>query len=233
MVVEDEPLAQEGLQEYIQEMEELELVKILDNGLEAFKFLKENAVDLVFLDLSMPKLNGKELLESLPYSPYVIFTTAYSEYALESFEYRTIDYLTKPITFPRFLKAMEKAIEFIPDHAASDKPPNEVTSSDQTFIFLKQAHSYKKVNVEEILWIESLSDYLKVITPEQVFFHLSPLKDMEGKLPEDRFIRVHQSFLVHLNHIDSYQGNRLFVREQEIPIGRKYRKAVKQRLGLE
>lgn len=230
-LIEDEPLARKVLRGFIQEVENLELKVVFKNGVEAYQYLSENRVDLLFLDLKMPKLNGNDLLDSLPYSPYVIFTTAYRDYALDSFEHKTIDYLTKPIAFPRFLKAINKAREFIIETPASPKPA-ETPANNQDFLFLKFNHQYQKVFLNTILWIEGLRDYQKIVTSEQVYFYYATLRELENELPGDRFLRVHQSFIINMDKVTALKGNQIFVDEHAILIGRKYRDHVKFKLGI-
>lgn len=229
-IVEDEPLARDVLKEYIAEISELTLKATLTTGMEAYNYLLEDRIDLLFLDIEMPKLQGNELLNSLPYEPCVIFTTAYSQYALESFEHNTIDYLTKPIAFPRFLKAVNKAFQFLGHSEPTNHSTNQEASNN--FLFLKFNHYYQKLRFYDILWIEGLADYQKIITEDNFYFYYSTLKELENLLPESQFMRVHHSYIVNMPLVDAFQGNRLFIREQEIPISRKYREKVKERLGI-
>jgi two-component system LytT family response regulator len=231
-LIEDEPLARKVLKGFIHEVENLELKVVFKNGVEAYQYLSENRVDLLFLDLKMPKLNGNDLLDSLPYNPYVIFTTAYRDYALDSFEHKTIDYLTKPIAFPRFLKAINKAREFISETTASAKPA-QVNTNTPDFLFLKFSHQYQKVFLNTILWIEGLRDYQKIVTSDQVYFYYATLRELENGLPGDRFLRVHQSFIINMERVKALKGNQIFVDEHAILIGRKYRDHVKLKLGIQ
>lgn len=231
-VIEDEPLARDVLTGYIQEMESLELKATFKNGLEAYQHLTEDNIPLLFVDIEMPKLKGNELPKSLPYNPYIIFTTAYSEYALESFDFHTIDYLTKPIAFPRFLKAVNKALHFTGEIQQQEAPVNEAQPK-QDFLFLKFNHYYQKLYLDDILWIEGLGDYQKILTADTFYFYYSTLKELASELPERNFLRIHQSYIVNLDHVDGFQGNRLFIKGHEIMIGRRYHDQVKQILGIE
>ena len=230
-LIEDEPLARKVLKGFIQEVEDLELKVVLKNGVEAYQYLAEHPVDLLFVDLKMPKLNGQDLLDSLPYRPWVIFTTDYRDYALDSFEHKTIDYLTKPIAFPRFLKAINKAREFIGEagngRGAAEEPP-----ANQDFLFLKFSHQYQKVFLSTVLWIEGLRDYQKIVTTEQVFFYYATLRELEHALPESRFLRIHQSFIINMDKVKAVKGNQVLVEDHALLIGRKYRDHAKFRLGI-
>ena len=236
-VIEDEPLARDVLTGFIDEMESLELKATFKNGLEAYQHLVEDNIPLLFVDIEMPKLKGNELPKSLPYNPYIIFTTAYSEYALESFDFHTIDYLTKPIAFPRFLKAVNKVLHFTGQTQAQEESSQSSSSPetpiDQNFLFLKFNHYYQKIYLNQILWIEGLGDYQKIITGDNAYFYYSTLKELAGQLPEKNFLRVHQSYIVNLDHVDGFQGNRLFIGDNEIMIGRRYQDQVKQILGVQ
>lgn len=241
-VIEDEPLARDVITGYINEIESLELKAVFKNGLEAYQHLTEDHIPLLFADIEMPKLKGNELPKSLPYNPYIIFTTAYSEYALESFDFHTIDYLTKPIAFPRFLKAVNKALEFTGEATENDAPAesnitdsgsNEEKQAGRDYLFLKFNHYYQKINLDNILWIEGLGDYQKIITADNFYFYYSTLKELASELPRKNFLRVHQSYIVNLNQVDGFQGNRLFIDEHEIMIGRRYQDYVKAVLGVQ
>ncbi len=241
-VIEDEPLARDVLTGFINEIESLELKAVFKNGLEAHQHLTEDHIPLLFADIEMPKLKGNELPKSLPYNPYIIFTTAYSQYALESFDFNTIDYLTKPIAFPRFLKAVNKALEFTGETTGNEAQAktdndadasNEGKTSERNYLFLKFNHYYQKINLNNILWIEGLGDYQKIITGDHFYFYYSTLKELAAELPQKHFLRVHQSYIVNLNQVDGFQGNRLFIGDHEIMIGRRYQDYVKSVLGVE
>lgn len=235
-VIEDEPLARDVLTGFIEAVDELNLKAVFRNGLEAYQHLASEPIPLLFVDIRMPKLNGNELPQSLPYEPYIIFTTAYSEYALESFDFHTIDYLTKPIAFPRFLKAVNKAQHFIgeqPQTPARAEPAAAQPAAERNFLFLKFNHYYHKIYLNQILWIEGIKDYQKIITAEQVYFYYATLKELAQQLPERQFLRVHQSYIVNLDQVAGFQGNRLFIGQYEILIGRRYREQVKQILGVQ
>ncbi len=230
VIIEDEPLARDIIKEYIEEIDGLQLKATLKTGIEAYEYLTKHKADLLFLDIEIPKLQGNELLNSLSYDQYVIFTTAYSQYALESFEHNTIDYLTKPISFPRFLKAVNKAFHFIGHHPAATAKLQQETDE---FLFLKFNHHYRKIYFSDILWIEGLADYQKMITEDNFYFYYATLKQLEEQLPSDKFLRVHHSYIVNIQHVDAFQGNRIFIKGHEIPISRKYRESLKDRLGID
>jgi Response regulator of the LytR/AlgR family len=235
-VIEDEPLARDVLTGFVEEVADLNLKAVFRNGLEAYQYLASDPIPLLFVDIQMPKLNGNELPKSLPYEPYIIFTTAYSEYALESFDFHTIDYLTKPIAFPRFLKAVNKAQHFMGEQPGAEAHSGTAapqSAPERNFLFLKFNHYYHKIYLNQILWIEGIKDYQKIITTEQVYFYYATLKELTQQLPERQFLRVHQSYIVNLDQVDGFQGNRLFIGQHEILIGRRYQEQVKQILGVQ
>lgn len=227
LIVDDEPLAIEVLQSYVERVESLELVRTCSNAVQAFDVLKKEKVDLIFLDIQMPKLTGVEFLKALNPSPKVIFTTAYREYAVESYELNVIDYLLKPIGFDRFLMAINKVVE------TDDSPKDIIHSSSQftqdgePFLFLKVDRKMVKVYLKEITYIESLKDYVRVkIQSGKEVVSLQKISHLEQKLPADCFLRVHKSYIVSLNKIAAYSSTAIEVGGVEIPIGRSYKSEV-------
>ena len=187
----------------------------------------------MFLDIQMPGIKGTDLLRSLKNPPRVIFTTAYSEYALEGFELNAVDYLLKPISFERFLRAVDKIYQL----AESRNNPlitHEIPASDhETFIYLKVERKTVKVNVNDILWIESLRDYVKVVIKDQMYITRQKISMLEEMLPENRFVRIHRSFIVALAKIDSFYSYSIEVSGHELPIGRNYKQDVQKKLKAE
>lgn len=211
LVIDDEPIAREGIEGFIEKLDFLQLVGSLSHALKASQFLREHPIDLLYLDIQMPDLSGLEFLRSLPHPPMVIFTTAHRKYAVDGFELDAVDYLMKPISFERFLKASNKALETFQKTAPTQS---------EDFFFIKSDKQYIKIAIEDIYYVESAKDYVFIHTQEAKHLALLSLKQLEERLPGHQFIRVHRSYLVGIAHIDVLQGNRLFIQGQEIPISR-------------
>jgi DNA-binding LytR/AlgR family response regulator len=225
LVVDDEPLALNILEDYISKMPFLTLVKVTTNPIEALQLVQEGRIDLVFLDVQMPELTGIQFLRIANGKAKVILTTAYSQYALEGYELDVIDYLLKPIAFDRFFKAVQKAQAILqpsskPEIKAETAPQSDFLSD---FIFVKTEHKIQKVYLNDILFIEGLKDYISIFTPAERIITLQNMKKMEDALPEKHFIRVHKSYIVSLNKIDSIERSRIFIGEKVIPVGDTYR----------
>ena len=227
LIVDDEELAQRVVEKYVADVSSLNLVKKCNNAIEAMEAMQEQNIDLLFLDINMPKISGLNFLRGLKNPPMVIITTAYREYALEGFELDVIDYLKKPFSFERFFTAVNKAI----DKAKAHKPhiesfvlnPEIRQQIDESFIFIKSEKITYKVDYKDILHIESVGDYIKIITREKVIIAYQSLKQMESLLPERHFPRVHKSFMVSISKINSIEGNMIKIGDMTIPIGRTYR----------
>jgi len=231
LIVDDEPLALDVLEAYIDKIDDLQLVGRLDNAIEAFNLLNREPVDLLFLDIQMPKLTGIELLRNISHPPQVIFTTAFRDYALQGYELDVVDYLLKPISFERFLRAVNKVYHTsgtpLPHAApAAAQPPAVVAPYEEAFIYLKADKKMVKVLLSDILYIESLKDYVRVRTRDKNVTAYQRISFMEEKLPEDRFMRIHRSFIVALDKIDAYCTPYVEIAGKEIPIGRNYRSEV-------
>ncbi|OJJ15079.1 hypothetical protein BKI52_40140 [marine bacterium AO1-C] len=236
LLVDDEPLAHKVIQNYVNRLHTLEVVGNCYNAVEAINFLYEHEVDLMFLDIHMPELNGLEMLKTLPSPPRVIVTTAYSEFALESYEFGIVDYLLKPIAFPRFLKAVNRVIEQTP--AASTAQENSTNApltnnkpSQQAdgYLFLKENQITHKVFLNDILFIQAYGNYLKFFTEQKMIMVADTMKNISGKLPEDQFMRVHKSYIVSLGKIDQIEGNQIRLKDEVVPVGNKYRLTFEQR----
>lgn len=230
IVVDDEPLAREVIISHIQKIEGLELVAECDNALKAFDILKKETVDLIFLDIQMPKLTGIEFIKVLNPNAQIIFTTAYREYALESYELNVADYLLKPVSFQRFLKAVNKVLNGQHDEAQPEELKDGLRS-DAPHIFLKADRKMVKVYLKDILYIESLKDYVRIKLQGKEVISLQKISFLEEKLPEDCFIRVHRSFIVPVKRIDAFSNNVIEVNGVEIPIGRNYKEKVLEQLN--
>ena len=216
VIIDDEPLAVELLQSYVDREPLLKLLATFNDALSAAEYIKANKVDLIFLDIQMPHMNGIQLLKSLESPPIVIFTTAYSEYAAEGFELDAIDYLLKPFDMKRFQRAVTKAVEYRKSLLKSDSDVNP-------FIFIKSEYQVIKINYEDIRYIEALDDYIKIYTTNtRPVLTLMTLKNITEKLPENLFARVHRSFIISLNKIESVRNKRIKIGETEIPIGSSY-----------
>ncbi|HTH55099.1 MAG TPA: LytTR family DNA-binding domain-containing protein [Cyclobacteriaceae bacterium] len=223
VIVDDEPLARSLLKDYVSKIPSLKLVDVCPSPLTAMEVLKTNAVDLLFLDIQMPEITGISLLKILKKKPLVVLTTAYSEYALESYELDVVDYLLKPITFQRFLQAVDKVSSRL------QQPPALVEraapSASQPFIFVKDGTKLVKVKWEDILYIEGLKDYVTIHTRQQKIVSLQRLKSLEEQLPAEQFIRIHNSFIVALSAIDSVQKNEVHIGQAVLPISDSYKKS--------
>ncbi|MDB5135136.1 MAG: response regulator transcription factor [Mucilaginibacter sp.] len=225
LVVDDEPLALHILEDYISKMPFLQLVKATTNPIEALQLVQQGNVDLVFLDVQMPELTGIQFLRIANGKAKVILTTAYPQYALEGYELDVIDYLLKPIAFDRFFKAVQKAQAILQPSAKPEIKTEQAPQSDflSDFIFVKTEHKIQKVYLNDILFIEGLKDYISIFTPAERIITLQNMKKMEDALPERHFIRVHKSYIVSLNKIDSIERSRIFIKDKIIPVGDTYR----------
>jgi two-component system, LytTR family, response regulator len=225
LVVDDEPLALHILEDYISKMPFLQLVRATTNPIEALQLVQEGKVDLVFLDVQMPELTGIQFLRIANGKAKVILTTAYSQYALEGYELDVIDYLLKPIAFDRFFKAVQKAQAILQPSSKPETKAEHAPQSDflSDFIFVKTEYKIQKVYLNDILFIEGLKDYISIFTPAERIITLQNMKKMEDALPEKHFIRVHKSYIVSLNKIDSIERSRIFIKDKIIPVGDTYR----------
>lgn len=230
LVVDDEPAARDILVRYIDQLPMLHLSGQCSNAVQTMGYLQKHAVDLLFLDIRMPQLNGTELVRILKDPPRIIFTTAYPEYALQGYELDAVDYLLKPIQFDRFLKAVQKAMQMqiIPDnHITHTQQP----SSQEAFIYFRADRKMVKVLLKDILYIESMKDYVKVFTVSGVIITKQSISSLLELLPEQNFIRTHRSFIVSLQQIKSYTNELIEIEKTEVPIGKLFRQNVLKALG--
>lgn len=230
IIVDDEPLAQDVLETYIEKLPDLNLVKKCSNALEANDALKTSNIDLMFLDIQMPQLTGIDFLKTLTNPPIVIFTTAYPNYAIEGFELNALDYLLKPISLDRFMKAVNKATEQLELQNKLKEVPAENSKSaeeEKDFTFVKADKKLVKVNYRDIIYIEGLKDYVIIRQDADRVITLQTMKSLESKLPNDHFKRIHRSFIVNLDRINAIVGNMVEVIEKgkpkHLPIGKNYR----------
>ena len=223
LIVDDEPLAQDVLETYIQQLPNLNLIEKCNNALEANEALKKNDIDLIFLDIQMPQITGIDFVKSLSNPPMIIFTTAFSNYAVDGFDVNAIDYLLKPISLDRFMKAVNKASEvYEMRHQES-----HAEAGDDNFVFVKADKKLVKVNFDDIIYIEGLKDYVIIRLENGRVITLQTMKSLEEKLPEHFFKRIHRSYIVALDKIQAIVGNMVEVHEKgqnkHLPIGKNYR----------
>lgn len=230
IIVDDEPLAIEILESYVEKIEQLEIAGTFRNAVLAFTFLQSNTVDLIFLDIQMPKLTGIDFLKTLKNPPAVILTTAYRDYAVDGFELEVADYLLKPIPFERFLKAVAKVFHRSPIPAAHPSLPKAESSSD-SFVYFKVDKKMIKTRMADILYIESIKDYVKVKTDEKDIITQQKISYLEESLPKDQFLRIHRSFIINLNKVDAYTATDVELGKHHIPIGRNYKNDVSKILS--
>jgi len=223
VIVDDEPVAREILISYIAKIPNLELIKSCKNAMEAFEIINSQKADLFFLDINMPEVNGLSLAKLIHKKSKVIFTTAYREYAVDGFNLKAVDYLLKPIAFDRFLEAVNAFCETI---LTNGFVKNIAQSTSANFFFVRSERKMVKVNFEEILFIESLSDYVKIHTNDNTVVVRETISNLEAKLPSQQFLRVHRSFIISLNNIDSYTNEFIEIKQKAIPISRKYKEVV-------
>lgn len=225
IIVDDEPLALDVLETYIDKIPELNLVQRCNNALEANEALNNHDVDLMFLDIQMPQLTGTEFLKTLAKPPLVIFTTAYANYAVEGFELNAIDYLLKPISLERFMKAVNKANEQMDLQKGS--PTGSGGEDDPDFIFVKADKKLIKIKYSDIIYIEGLKDYVIIRQETGRVITLQTMKSLESKLPANLFKRIHRSYIVNLDRIEAIMGNMVEVKEKNqakhLPVGKNYR----------
>jgi DNA-binding LytR/AlgR family response regulator len=221
IAIDDEPLALKLVNDYISKTPYLELVGSFDNPLDAIEFLSEGEADLIFVDIQMPDLTGIEFTRSLQEEHKIIFTTAYEKYALEGFKLNAVDYLLKPFSYEEFLKAAGKAHK-LAELEASSQPMIETNNQ---FLFLKSEYKIRRINFNDILYIEGLKDYIKVYTKgeEKPILSLNSIKSLEQKLPEEKFMRVHRSFIVNLDKIETIERSRIIFGKTYIPVSDQYK----------
>lgn len=220
IIVDDEPLAISLLENYVREIPFLELVFSSENPIEALEYIQRNACDLVFLDIQMPELTGINFMKILGNKVKYVLTTAYSEYALEGYEHHIVDYLLKPISLERFRKSAEKAQERL-----------SLGQQEQSHFFVKASGKQHRINFADVLYIESIRDYVSIKTADEEFIVLDTLKSMEQQLPENSFVRIHKSFIINLNRIKSVGTKKIIISaDHEVPIGENYRMNLLTRL---
>ena len=219
VVVDDEPMAREIIETYIAKTLNLELISSCKNGAEAILFAQENEVDLFFLDINMPEISGLSLAKIIHSKSQIIFTTSYREYAIDGFNLNVVDYLLKPIAFDRFLQAVQKV------------SLSEITTTKSDFMFVRSERKMVKIDFNSILYIESLSDYVKIFTIDKTIIIRETISSLEKKLPLIKFIRIHRSFIISLKNITSYTNEFIEINNKALPISRSYKESVLLKLA--
>ena len=225
IIVDDEPLAREILIDFAGRVPFLKVTAQCKNAFETMEALKNHPVELIFLDIQMPDLTGLQLYQSLAEKPMVIFTTAYSNHAVEGFEVDAVDYLVKPFSFQRFVKAVNKAEALL-----NMKQTNRASTMPSDFIFVKDGNKTVKIVLDDIQYLEGMKDYVKIVLPDKYILTLISMQKMLDKLPADQFVRIHRSYIVPLSKIDHIERNRLVIGEKWIPIGKNYKEAFFERI---
>ncbi|SFW73886.1 LytR/AlgR family response regulator transcription factor [Chitinophaga sancti] len=223
VIIDDEPLAREGMADYVKEIDFLHLVDTCENPVALMKLMDQHPIDLIFLDIQMPKMNGIDFLKIIQRPPMVIITTAYPSYALEGFQLNVLDYLLKPITFDRFFKAVSKAREY---HQLVNRANVQKTEATTDYFFIKCGSKYEKIHFEDILYVEGMQNYITIYTVKGKYVTLLYLKNLEQNLDSQAFIRVHKSYIVAIDKIEAIEGNEIFIQHHRIPISRNYREQV-------
>jgi len=234
LVIDDEPLARDLMRSHISKLENFEIVAECGDAMKGMQELRDHKVDLMFMDIQMPQITGIEFLKILKHPPKVIITTAYREYALDGFELDVVDYLLKPITFERFLKSVNKYYQVTQEETqnGSSAPVSDVIQSDEAFIYVKENKRVIKVFLNEILYIEGLSEYVQIYTGKKKIITKTSMTNLEEKLPVDGFLRIHKSFIVSMSRIEAFTAHTIEVPGKELPIGRSYKNSVLNALQL-
>lgn len=234
LIVDDEPPAREVIRRYVQDVPTLQLAGECANAVQALAALQQQPIDLIFLDIRMPQLDGTTFLKTLKNPPRVIFTTAYPEYALEGYELDVVDYLLKPVRFDRFLKAVNKAFPLgshLADTITVAAPAIPEEKKNESFVYFRADRKMQKVMLHEILYIESMKDYVKIVTIGGVIITKQSISSVEAMLSEKLFVRTHRSFIVAIDKIRSYTNELIEIDKAEIPIGKLYRNGVMKMLS--
>ena len=226
IIVDDEEMSRSAMNHLLQKVDFLDLKCLCSDAIQAIDALKKHKIDLMFLDIEMPDMSGMDLVKSLETKPIIIFTTSYKDYAIDAFEYNVVDYLIKPVSLPRLLKAVSKAKNIL------DATKDQVTITDKDYFFIKYNSLLTKIFFKDILWIEALGDYITINTPNKKFVLHLTLKYIEGKLPKDKFARVHRSFIVAIDNITAFEDGTICIGKQLIPIGAMHKEEFFNKLNL-
>jgi DNA-binding LytR/AlgR family response regulator len=234
VIIDDEPLAVDLLKDFVSKVDSLELVSTFNNAIDAVSFINQTNIDLIFLDIEMPHFSGIEFLNTIEKKPLIIFTTAYSDYAVEGFNLGAVDYLVKPIPFHRFLKSVVRAQQiFNPATAVQSISENISPESEQDFMFVRAEYENVKMNFSDILFIEGLKDYVKIHTTDNKFtLTLISLIKLENLLSSKGFSRIHRSYIINIKHVKSIQKNKVLISDKRIPISESYKNAFFEKINL-
>ena len=231
LVIDDEPLARDVLKKYIEGVALLHLSGECSNAVETLSFLQNNSVELLFLDINMPHILGTNFLRTLKNPPKVIFTTAFRKYAVEGFDLNAVDFLLKPISFERFLQSVNKVMQL---NIVAGENASAINETDQShpFLYFRADRKMIKVFLDDILYIESLKDYIKVVTTDKVIVSKQSISSLDEILPKDSFLRVHRSYIIAINKINSYDTDTIQIGKEEIPIGRLFKHDVSRIINI-
>ena len=227
IAIDDEPLALDIIKDYCSKVPFLDLIRTFDNAVESIEFIRTSKIDLIFLDIQMEELTGIQLLNALKTRPYVIFTTAFDSYAIQGFELDVIDYMLKPISFDRFVKGVDKVYEKMQIEQMAKiqhESPATIAAPEETYFFVKTETRMEKVRYADVLYIEGMGDYWRIITTNKKIMSLLNYKKLEEMLPSRQFVRVHKSFIVAMDKIESVERNRIKIADRLIPVSETYRK---------
>ncbi len=226
LIIDDEPFARKGLEEYVLEIEFLHCVAACEDALKAASYLNEQKIDLIYLDIQMPKVSGIEFLKTLKNPPLTIFTTAYSNYALEGYALDVIDYLMKPITFQRFLKASQKALEFFQLKSRAENSSAPAVD----YFFVRCDRKFEKVFFRDVSYVEAMQNYVVIHVADRKLITYMTLTSIENQLPKDQFLKVHKSFLISISHVKAIEGDEVLLEQARIPISRSLKEQVIQQI---
>ncbi|OXG07356.1 LytTR family two component transcriptional regulator [Flavobacterium araucananum] len=235
VIIDDEPLAVELLEDFVRKVDSLELISTFNNAIDAVSFINQNNVDLIFLDIQMPHFSGIDFLNTIEKKPLVIFTTAFSDYAVEGFNLGAVDYLVKPIPFHRFLKSVVRAQQVLNPATAIQAISENTTAPEleQDFMFVRAEYENVKMNFSDILFIEGLKDYVKIYTTDNKFtLTLISLIKLENLLSSKGFSRIHRSYIINIKHVKSIQKNKVLISDKRIPISESYKNSFFERINL-
>ncbi|MFG4002555.1 LytR/AlgR family response regulator transcription factor [Flavobacterium aquidurense] len=235
VIIDDEPLAVELLEDFVRKVDSLELINTFNNAIDAVSFINQNSIDLIFLDIQMPHFSGIDFLNTIEKKPLVIFTTAYSDYAVEGFNLGAVDYLVKPIPFHRFLKSVVRAQQVL-NPSTNIQAISESTTApelEQDFMFVRAEYENVKMNFADILFIEGLKDYVKIYTTDNKFtLTLISLIKLENLLSSKGFSRIHRSYIINIKHVKSIQKNKVLISDKRIPISESYKNTFFEKINL-
>lgn len=235
VIIDDEPLAVELLEDFVRKVDSLELISTFNNAIDAVSFINQNSVDLIFLDIEMPHFSGIDFLNTIEKKPLVIFTTAYSDYAVEGFNLGAVDYLVKPIPFHRFLKSVVRAQQVLNPSTTIQAISESTTAPEleQDFMFVRAEYENVKMNFSDILFIEGLKDYVKIYTTDNKFtLTLISLIKLENLLSSKGFSRIHRSYIINIKHVKSIQKNKVLISDKRIPISESYKNTFFEKINL-